>query len=97
MLDSHHHMEVAALCTATLRYICPHQRDQRYQSQPKTPLWQDVLIYGIGAQTNDFNTPGVLDHAFFFKELSDARKVGKSEPKDFQTQHFLSMSPHVYI
>eukprot|EP00913_Durusdinium_trenchii_P018664 g17539.t1 len=36
---------------------------------------QDVLIYGIGAQTNDFNTPGVQEHAFFFKELTDARKV----------------------
>jgi len=35
----------------------------------------DVLIYGIGAQTNDFNTPGVQEHAFFFKELTDARKV----------------------
>ncbi|CAJ1433748.1 unnamed protein product [Effrenium voratum] len=35
----------------------------------------DVLIYGIGAQTNDFKTPGVQEHAFFFKELTDARKV----------------------
>lgn len=36
---------------------------------------QDVLVYGIGAQTNDFNTPGVQEHAFFFKELTDARKA----------------------
>mmetsp|Transcript_32574 Transcript_32574/g.75342 ORF Transcript_32574/g.75342 Transcript_32574/m.75342 type:complete len:721 (-) Transcript_32574:14-2176(-) len=35
----------------------------------------DILIYGVGAQTNDFRTPGVNEHAFFFKELSDARKV----------------------
>ena len=36
---------------------------------------EDVLIYGIGAQTNDFKTPGVQEHAFFFKELTDARKA----------------------
>jgi len=33
------------------------------------------LIYAVGAQTNDFNTPGVKENAFFFKEMPDARKV----------------------
>jgi NADH dehydrogenase FAD-containing subunit len=49
---------------------------------------KDVLIYGIGAQTNDFNTPGVQEHAFFFKELTDARKVGESESKDLAIAAF---------
>jgi len=35
----------------------------------------DILIYAVGAQTNDFNTPGVQEHSFFFKEVQDAHKV----------------------
>jgi len=35
----------------------------------------DILIYSVGAQTNDFGTPGVKENAFFFKEMPDARKV----------------------
>lgn len=35
----------------------------------------DLLVYAVGMQTNDFGCPGVKDHAFFFKELKDARRV----------------------
>jgi len=35
----------------------------------------DILIYAIGAETNDFKVPGVKQHAFYFKELIDARHV----------------------
>lgn len=35
----------------------------------------DILIYAIGAETNDFNVPGVKQHTFYFKELIDARHV----------------------
>merc|ERR1719453_2494779 len=27
----------------------------------------DILIYSVGAVANDFNCPGVKEHAFFFK------------------------------
>ena len=54
---------------------------------------QDVLIYGIGAQTNDFNTPGVQEHAFFFKELTDARKAGtvRQTSASLPQDHFLPL------
>lgn len=35
----------------------------------------DILVYAVGAQSNDFGTPGVKENAFFFKELPDAHKV----------------------
>jgi len=44
----------------------------------------DILIYGVGAQTNTFRTPGVEEHAFFFKELSDARKVREKVTELFE-------------
>eukprot|EP00435_Cladocopium_sp_Y103_P044595 s1378_g12.t1 len=49
--------------------------DYDHFPEERTAGVEDVLIYGIGAQTNDFATPGVQEHAFFFKELTDARKV----------------------
>lgn len=29
----------------------------------------DILVYAIGAETNDFNVPGVKQHTFYFKDL----------------------------
>jgi NADH:ubiquinone reductase (non-electrogenic) len=33
----------------------------------------DVLVLAIGAASNTFNVPGVLEHALFLRELNDAR------------------------
>lgn len=35
----------------------------------------DILVYAVGAQSSDFGCPGVKEHAYFFKEVSDAQKV----------------------
>eukprot|EP01111_Echinosteliopsis_oligospora_P015621 TRINITY_DN6232_c0_g2_i1.p1 TRINITY_DN6232_c0_g2~~TRINITY_DN6232_c0_g2_i1.p1 ORF type:complete len:467 (+),score=106.10 TRINITY_DN6232_c0_g2_i1:69-1403(+) len=35
----------------------------------------DKLLIAVGAQNNTFNIPGVLDHAYFLKELPDARRI----------------------
>ncbi|GJJ71411.1 NADH:ubiquinone reductase (non-electrogenic) [Entomortierella parvispora] len=38
-------------------------------------LSYDHLIIGVGSYSNTFNIPGVKEHAFFLKEVSDARKI----------------------
>ena len=35
----------------------------------------DYLVIGVGALSNTFGIPGVSDHAFFLKEIADARAV----------------------
>lgn len=35
----------------------------------------DLLLIGVGARVNTFNIPNVEKHAFFLKELSDARAI----------------------
>lgn len=35
----------------------------------------DKLVIGVGALSNTFNVPGVKEHAFFLKEISDARAI----------------------
>jgi NADH:ubiquinone reductase (non-electrogenic) len=34
----------------------------------------DLLVIGVGYQPNDFNTPGVREHALFMKETADATR-----------------------
>ncbi|KAG0284191.1 hypothetical protein BGZ96_011448 [Linnemannia gamsii] len=38
-------------------------------------LSYDHLIIAVGSYSNTFNIPGVKEHAFFLKEVSDARKI----------------------
>lgn len=40
--------------------------------QPNFELPYDVLIVGVGAVVNTFNTPGVQENAYFLKEMEDA-------------------------
>ncbi|KAL9262455.1 External alternative NAD(P)H-ubiquinone oxidoreductase B1, mitochondrial-like protein [Drosera capensis] len=38
----------------------------------------DYLVIAVGAQVNTFNTPGVLEHCHFLKEVEDAQKIRKT-------------------
>lgn len=35
----------------------------------------DILVVGVGAGVNTFNTPGVNENCFFLKEMEDAHKI----------------------
>lgn len=35
----------------------------------------DKLVIAVGARSNTFNVPGVEEHAFFLKDIPDARKI----------------------
>ncbi|KAF9923905.1 hypothetical protein FBU30_006066 [Linnemannia zychae] len=41
----------------------------------KLQLSYDHLIIAVGSYSNTFNIPGVKEHAFFLKEVADARKI----------------------
>jgi len=47
---------------------CETNRGQEFQ------LAYDKLVVGVGFQPNDFNTPGVKEHALFMKETADATR-----------------------
>lgn len=40
-----------------------------------TTISYDYLVYGVGAEVQTFNIPGVKEHACFMKELADAERV----------------------
>jgi NADH:ubiquinone reductase (non-electrogenic) len=70
--DHHFHSSHAVdLNTQDQSVTCQSELDgvRRYS------LSYDKLIIGVGAMSNTFGVPGVEEHAFFLKEVSDARKI----------------------
>lgn len=41
-------------------------------------LEYDYLVIAVGAQVNTFNTPGVMEHCHFLKEVEDAQRIRRS-------------------
>jgi NADH:ubiquinone reductase (non-electrogenic) len=52
----------------------------------------DILVYGCGAQSGTFGTPGVREHAFFLKEISDAVKLRQALVDRFERANMPSVS-----
>ncbi|XP_008793641.1 external alternative NAD(P)H-ubiquinone oxidoreductase B2, mitochondrial-like [Phoenix dactylifera] len=44
----------------------------------------DYLVISIGARANTFNTPGVVEHCHFLKEIEDAQKIRRSVMNCFE-------------
>lgn len=44
----------------------------------------DLLVISVGAESNTFGIPGVREHAFFLKELSDARAIRQKIIENFE-------------
>ncbi|KAH3885109.1 uncharacterized protein LOC127838952 isoform X3 [Dreissena polymorpha] len=44
----------------------------------------DRLVIGVGSLSNTYNTPGVAEHAFFLKEVGDARKIRNKILSNFE-------------
>eukprot|EP00401_Gymnodinium_catenatum_P037671 CAMPEP_0117593678 /NCGR_PEP_ID=MMETSP0784-20121206/72770_1 /TAXON_ID=39447 /ORGANISM="" /LENGTH=707 /DNA_ID=CAMNT_0005395635 /DNA_START=88 /DNA_END=2211 /DNA_ORIENTATION=- len=56
-------------------------------------LEYDILVYAVGAKTNDFGCAGVREHAYFFKEVNDARRVREKVLDNFEKASLPTASP----
>lgn len=52
----------------------------------------DYLVIGVGALSNTFGTPGVSEHAFFLKEIADARAVRNRIISNFEESLYPNIS-----
>ncbi|KAL3645425.1 External alternative NAD(P)H-ubiquinone oxidoreductase B4, mitochondrial [Castilleja foliolosa] len=52
----------------------------------------DYLVIGMGARSNTFNTPGVVEHAHFLKEIEDAQKIRRTVIDCFERASLPSIS-----
>ncbi|KAL3519637.1 hypothetical protein ACH5RR_017786 [Cinchona calisaya] len=52
----------------------------------------DYLVIGVGARSNTFNIPGVLENTLFLKEVEDAQKIRKTIIDCFERAALPSLS-----
>jgi NADH dehydrogenase len=70
---------VESIDTATRRIVAHVEKGEHAEygeaAGHDLELSYDVLVLAPGSRNQTFNTPGVAEHAFFMKELSDANNV----------------------
>ncbi|KAK6134772.1 hypothetical protein DH2020_031481 [Rehmannia glutinosa] len=52
----------------------------------------DYLVIAMGARSNTFNTPGVVEHAHFLKEVEDAQRIRRTVIDCFERASLPSVS-----
>ncbi|KAL8497469.1 hypothetical protein ACS0TY_020971 [Phlomoides rotata] len=52
----------------------------------------DYLVIAMGARSNTFNTPGVVEHAHFLKEIEDAQRIRRTVIDCFERASLPSIS-----
>ncbi|GJQ14764.1 hypothetical protein GpartN1_g6555.t1 [Galdieria partita] len=58
----------------------------------KFQIFYDYLVIAVGASTNTFGTPGVQEHCYFLKEISDARGLRRAIVERFELASFPDIS-----
>ncbi|KAM7492291.1 hypothetical protein LguiA_035212 [Lonicera macranthoides] len=67
--------ECRKIDAANKKIFCQSNLGQNLIGSNDFSLDYDYLVIAIGAQANTFNTPGVLEHCLFLKEVEDAQKI----------------------
>eukprot|EP00252_Welwitschia_mirabilis_P013806 TRINITY_DN3042_c0_g2_i2.p1 TRINITY_DN3042_c0_g2~~TRINITY_DN3042_c0_g2_i2.p1 ORF type:complete len:535 (+),score=94.69 TRINITY_DN3042_c0_g2_i2:525-2129(+) len=60
------------------KIVCHSQGNAAIQGKESFILDYDYLIIAVGAKPNTFNTPGVVEHCHFLKEIGDTQKIRTS-------------------
>ncbi|KAL2547835.1 External alternative NAD(P)H-ubiquinone oxidoreductase B1 [Forsythia ovata] len=70
--------ECLKIDTADKKVFCRSSVDENLAGNDKFSLDYDYLVIAVGAQINTFNTPGVLEHCYFLKEVEDALRIRRA-------------------
>ena len=86
--DEHHFQlaEAVALHQDEKKLVCVSTLNNEARE-----FYYDKLVIGVGAVGNTFGVSGVFEHAFFLKEIADARKIRNQILKNFE----LAMQPGI--
>ncbi|KAL0444242.1 UNVERIFIED_CONTAM: External alternative NAD(P)H-ubiquinone oxidoreductase B1, mitochondrial [Sesamum latifolium] len=63
---------------ANKKVFCRSNIDENLAGSNEFSLEYDYLVIAIGAQVNTFNTPGVMEHCHFLKEVEDAQRIRRT-------------------
>ncbi|XP_023912655.1 external alternative NAD(P)H-ubiquinone oxidoreductase B2, mitochondrial [Quercus suber] len=74
------------------KVYCQSSQDKNFDGKEEFALDYDYLVIAMGAQSNTFNTPGVMEHAHFLKEVDDALGIRKTVIDAFERASLPSIS-----
>ncbi|KAL3615230.1 External alternative NAD(P)H-ubiquinone oxidoreductase B1, mitochondrial [Castilleja foliolosa] len=60
------------------KVFCRSNIDENLAGNNDFSLEYDYLVIAMGAQVNTFNTPGVVEHCHFLKEVEDAQRIRRT-------------------
>ncbi|XP_022878619.1 external alternative NAD(P)H-ubiquinone oxidoreductase B4, mitochondrial-like [Olea europaea var. sylvestris] len=64
--------------TQNKKVYCRSIQDNNLGVSEEFSLEYDYLVIAMGARVNTFNTPGVVEHAHFLKEIEDAQRIRRT-------------------
>ncbi|KAL2496920.1 External alternative NAD(P)H-ubiquinone oxidoreductase B4 [Forsythia ovata] len=64
--------------TQNKRVYCRSIQDNNLVGSEEFTVEYDYLVIAMGARSNTFNTPGVVEHAHFLKEIEDAQRIRRT-------------------
>ncbi|XP_057966288.1 external alternative NAD(P)H-ubiquinone oxidoreductase B3, mitochondrial-like [Malania oleifera] len=60
------------------KVYCQYGQDTSLKGKEEFVVEYDYLVIAMGARANTFNTPGVVEHCHFLKEVEDAQRIRRS-------------------
>ncbi|KAK9284453.1 hypothetical protein L1049_023626 [Liquidambar formosana] len=84
--------ECVKIDAANRKVFCRSNIDNNLVGSGEFPLEYDYLVIATGGQVNTFNTPGVMEHCHFLKEVEDAQKIRDSVIDCFEKAVLPSLS-----
>ncbi|XXG70397.1 hypothetical protein AAC387_Pa06g3168 [Persea americana] len=70
--------ECVKIDAANKKVCCRSNHDVNLEGKEEFLLDYDYLVIALGARSNTFNTPGVMENCHFLKEIEDAQKIRRS-------------------
>ncbi|CAI9757293.1 unnamed protein product [Fraxinus pennsylvanica] len=64
--------------TQNKKVYCRSIQDNNLGVSEEFSVEYDYLVIAMGARVNTFNTPGVVEHAHFLKEIEDAQRIRRT-------------------
>ncbi|KAL3509504.1 hypothetical protein ACH5RR_028905 [Cinchona calisaya] len=64
--------------TQNKKVYCQSTQDNNLGGSEEFTVDYDYLVIAMGARANTFNTPGVVEHAHFLKEVEDAQRIRRT-------------------
>ncbi|XP_071930413.1 external alternative NAD(P)H-ubiquinone oxidoreductase B2, mitochondrial-like [Coffea arabica] len=84
--------ECVKIDAANKKVYCQSNANANLNGKEEFVVDFDYLVIGVGARSNTFNIPGVVENTLFLKEVEDAQKIRKSIIDCFERADLPSLS-----